>query len=327
MVVILVGLGVVWGPWRGVRIKEIASFQTGHGTVYALCLLPGDDVLLTGGKGGTIEFRSLPDGQVLRTLSGHTSLISALTLSANGKTLYSGDLRGDVKVWDLKTGKVTRELSVGTDVIHALAVNPEETALAAKDRDGTVQLWDLQQGGALSSLTRPDWHSSDLSMSSDGRLLAFSIMFHLERQGISIWELNPLRETKTLPPEEYAHRLVHFLDGTHTLVTDGELGTLELWDVDRRVQTGTLKAPIRASWSALAHTAEGSLLAAGADQGWLALWDLASNERIDSFRAHKPTITAMTFSKDGTRLITGCHDYGWDDRPGHAEIKVWEIRR
>ncbi|MBI1894477.1 MAG: hypothetical protein HYS14_10220 [Candidatus Rokubacteria bacterium] len=291
--------------------------------------MPGDEVLLKGDDEETIEFRSLPDGHLLRTLSGHTSWISALTLAANGRTLYSGDGAGKLKVWDLKTGKVTRELTVGREGIRRLAVNPEETALAVNCRDGTVHLWDLKQGGGLSLLSRPDWHSYDIAMSSDGRLLAFSAMRmgKVVTQVLSIWGLNPLTEIKTLPSDEDSNGLVQFLDGTHTLVTDGKLSTLELWDVDRGVPTGTLKGQSDESWSALAHSAEGNLLAAGANQGRLVLWDLATKGRIHAVQAHTATIMVMTFSRDGTRLITGCHDIGWEDRPGQAEVKVWAIRR
>ncbi|MBI1917150.1 MAG: WD40 repeat domain-containing protein [Planctomycetes bacterium] len=326
-VVLLIALVVVWRPWRGIRIEQIGSSRPGQGTIHALCLMPDEDVLLTASGGETIEFRSLPDGQLLRTLSGHSNSVSALTLAANGRTLYSGDLAGDLKVWDLKTGKVTRELATGRPVIRALAVNPKETALAVECRDGTVHLWDFQQAGALSPLSSPGWHSLHLSMSSDGKFLAFSAMLNRKNQAIHVWDLNSLTITKTFSADEDSHTLVQFLDGTHTFVTDGELGTLELWDVASGRWKGTLKAPITVGWSALAHTAEGNLLAAGADQGWLVVWDLATKERIYLGRAHTATIFAMAFSKDGKRLVTGCHDIGFDDRPGHAEIKVWAIRR
>jgi WD40 repeat protein len=289
--------------------------------------MPGEDVLLTASGGETIEFRSLLDGQILRRLSGHSDSVSALTLAANGKTLYSGDLSGDIKIWDLKTGKVIKALATGRPVIRALAVNPEETVLAVECRDGTVHLWDLQQGGKLSPLTRPGWHSLELGMSSDGKFLAFSAMFERGGHVINVWDLDTRTEQKTISTEEDGQVLVQFLDGTHTLVTDGELGTLELWDVVSGARKGTLKAPIRRGLGTLAHSPEGNLLAAAADKGRLVVWDLATRAPIYSGQAHRATITAMTFSKDGTRLVTGCHDFGFNDRPGHAEVKVWEICR
>jgi WD40 repeat protein len=248
-------------------------------------------------------------------------------VSANGKTLYSGDGAGNVKVWDLKTGKVTRERDVASKRIGRLAVNPEETALAILSFDGTVHLWDLRPGGKLSLLNRPGWDARGLSMSSDGKLLAFTGVLNRGKHVLYVWALDPLKETRTLPSEEDRCNRVQFLEGTHTLVTDGKLATLELWDVDRGVRTGTLQGPPKVSWGSLAHTAEGNLLAAGGDQGELVLWDLATKKLVHSSRPHTSWITKTTFSKDGKRLITGSHDFGDDDRPGHAKVKVWAIRR
>ena len=73
MIAILIGLGVVWWLWWRVRVEQIASFRLDQGTVHAMCLMSSDDVLLTGENGETIEFRSLPDGKLLRRLRGHSS--------------------------------------------------------------------------------------------------------------------------------------------------------------------------------------------------------------------------------------------------------------
>jgi WD40 repeat protein len=44
-------------------------------------------------------------GRLLRTLSGHSSYVRAVAVTADGKRLISGSYDGTVKVWNLETGE------------------------------------------------------------------------------------------------------------------------------------------------------------------------------------------------------------------------------
>jgi len=52
------------------------------------------------------------NGRLITRLQGHTSVVSAVALSADGRLLASGSFDGTVRVWDTRQGSMLRTLRV-----------------------------------------------------------------------------------------------------------------------------------------------------------------------------------------------------------------------
>ena len=84
-----------------------------------------------------------PDGRLLRTLTGHSYLVTAVAVTPNGKQVISGSYDSTLKVWNLETGEVIATFT-GDSPISCCAVAPDGVTIAAGDGSGRVHFLRLE---------------------------------------------------------------------------------------------------------------------------------------------------------------------------------------
>jgi WD40 repeat protein len=58
----------------------------------------------------------------------------------------------------------------------------------------------------------------------------------------------------------------------------------------------------------VAFSPDGSLMAAGADDGTVTMWDMASADELITLNGHSEGVASVAFSPDGTLLASGSYD-------------------
>ncbi|MGV3484056.1 MAG: protein kinase domain-containing protein, partial [Planctomycetaceae bacterium] len=103
-----------------------------------------------------------PDGAKTEKRSAHSSSISSLDLSADGRWLAAASLDGEVTLWDLQDGGLpsVRLKAANAGPAHCVDLDDSGRWLAVGHSDGNVALWDLRHaklvvGKSLESLPRP----------------------------------------------------------------------------------------------------------------------------------------------------------------------------
>jgi WD40 repeat protein len=117
----------------------------------------------------------------LATLQGHTSAISVVTWSPDGRRLASScagygwagqtgqtDV-GEVKIWDAAAGREILTLKGHTGKVHSVSWSPDGKRLATGSADGTVKVWDASAGRELLAYTGK---VTSVSWSPDSKRLA-----------------------------------------------------------------------------------------------------------------------------------------------------------
>ncbi len=86
----------------------------------------------------------------MRIFTGHTSPITALAVSPDGKTAASAGEDNKIFLWDLSTSKKMATFEGHKKSIWSLSFCSDGSLLASGSADQTVRLWDCSLGGRSS---------------------------------------------------------------------------------------------------------------------------------------------------------------------------------
>ncbi len=290
--------------------------------------------LATAAQDNTIKLWRLPEGHLVRTLTGHTRTILKLVFTPDSKHLLSSAADMTVRMWSIETGQVERQWDSEqtedwhTGWVQALAVSPDGRWLATGSRDTTVKVWDLATGklhntlwGHQDGVTALAFHPKELHLlasgSTDGGIIIWDI-----RKGEPFVKLSPLQAF-----DPYA--LAFTPDGTRLVlgshsskgvrVVDWQKGKLLAWAYG-----------IEGSVWALDVSPDGRYVAAGSGDNAVWVYDLTrvkdqTLERVRTIRYTVERLSGMdpwgdvrgvAFLPDGKTLITAMED---------GKVRLWRL--
>jgi RNA polymerase sigma factor (sigma-70 family) len=226
----------------------------------------------------------------------------SMKLSADGKTLVAfscyhakkpaGPRHRDTLItgWDTATRKLLfRRRRPGTefwgvimpDARVLVVPHPQEDELRGRGVGaGPMRLEDLRTGELLLTIPAPEGQTWPLAFSPDGRLLAAS-------------NSNYKARAKAGP---------------------GATGqTVRVFEVASAAEVLSLPS---ASQNRVAFSADGRLLAVGAPEQSILVWDLARGRELRRFTGFDAEVTDLGFSPDGRRLLSGL---------GDSTVLVWDV--
>jgi serine/threonine protein kinase/WD40 repeat protein len=240
-------------------------------------------------------------GLEAKPLPGLPTEASSVAFSKDGKRLLIGGFTGDdgvpreaAKVWEMGVFEPQKSTQPGSGPV----------AFRASD------------GAALQFVPDPrDWFTLRL--------------WNVDKQAL-------VREFKLAdkpPPPGWHQR--HSL--TLAICADGSLvagsavdlingnGTLRVWDVS----SGNVVHTEEKGFRALAFTPDGSLLAAGDQQGKVTLWSREQNEKLAALSVGHTAVLALAFTRDPHRRPAREPEDGWLLAVGDAggSVSVWDLER
>jgi WD40 repeat protein len=130
--------------WNLANGKDLGTMPLG-----AVAAFSPDNKLLatscTEGKAvkptGFAKLWDLGTGKEKGALKGHTSYLTALAFSLDGKLLASASADKTVKLWDVAAVKELATLKGHTGAVNAVAFSPDGQMLVTAGADRTVRLW------------------------------------------------------------------------------------------------------------------------------------------------------------------------------------------
>jgi WD40 repeat protein len=101
------------------------------------------------------------------------------------------------------------------------------------------------------------------------------------------------------------------MTNAQTLISAG--ADIRFWDVRTRHESATRLSPRAGDYNCIALCADGRRLAAGASDGRITIWDIASHEEVALLEGHEEAVTQLAFTPDGDHLVSASKD----------QLRVW----
>lgn len=257
----------------------------------------------------------------IHTLRGHSSAVTCLCISHDGKKLASGSYQ-EIKLWNLETGEAIKTLQVNSEAmaISSLALAPSGDILACAN--GNVEIWHLESGELIRTIETSSWASS-IAISLDGTILVSAGEDPVDETGsLQIWNLvtgELLREF-----EEASDCVAISSDGQ--ILASGGVQIDEIEDFEetgliqvRHLDTGeTLYSLTEHSGKvySVAISRDGQILASGSQDKTVKLWNLQTGKLLRTLTGHSLTVHSVAISPDGKFLASGSAD---------KTIRVWNL--
>ena len=84
---------------------------------------------------------------------GHSSNVSTVDFSPDGKYLVSGSSDKNIKLWEVETGREIRTF-VAEDMVDFVAFSPDGKFLLSLESKGGAKLWDVKTGKEIRKLRK-----------------------------------------------------------------------------------------------------------------------------------------------------------------------------
>ncbi|MEH2042595.1 WD40 repeat domain-containing protein, partial [Nostoc sp.] len=167
-------------------------------------------------------------GQLLKTLTGHSSSVYSVAYSPNGQQLASASRDKTIKIWDVSSGQLLKTLTGHSDSVISVAYSPNGQQLASASWDKTIKIWDVSSGQLLKTLTGHSSEVISVAYSPNGQQLASAS----DDKTIKIWDVSSGQLLKTLTGHSSEVYSVAYSPNGQQLASASWDKTIILWDLD-----------------------------------------------------------------------------------------------
>jgi WD40 repeat protein len=179
-----------------------------------------------------------------------------------------------------------------------------------------VTVVDVGRDSAIRSVGDAEEVVTNVSLSDDARYVAVAILGGLIGRRLEVWDVRTEKRVLVLRRWLEVIGAAGFAPDCRTLAVGG-IGKVEL----RSVENGKLIMQFRGDGlncvSAIAFSADGETVAAGADSGAICVWDVGTGRVLQTLKGHQGQVTCIAFGPGGATLVSGSSD---------STALVWRVR-
>jgi WD40 repeat protein len=250
----------------------------------------------------------------LFTLRGHSSQVTSVSFSPDGKRLASASYDQTVKVWDAQRGQEVLSLNGHTGGVSCVCWSPDGKRLASAGNDKIVKVWDAQSGQELLTIRGHTDMVNSVCFSPDGKRLASAS----NDKTVRVWDAQTGQELLTLNGHTNEVRSVCFSPDSKQLASTAGLETVKVWNAANGQEVLSIKGRM-SGVSNVSFSPDGKRLASADWDKTVKVWDAQTGQELLALKGHTGDVSSVCFSPDGKRLASADADRAfkvWDAQTG-----------
>lgn len=306
---------LIWDATDGRLLDQLAESMS----VEHLALSPDGTLLAAAGADTSVHLWDLAKRE-RRVVTPQRSLLKAVAFSPDGQTLAAAGYDGVTELWDVIRSQSLGSIGSGAPV-YTVVFSPDGQWLATAGTDATIHLWNLRSRQRARQLRGHTAGLNSLVFSRDGAWLASASDDRTAR----VWEVQPLTERRhTLAHAGLVNAVAFAPGGSQMATADPHDNALHLWDsasgeklaslVGETDSVSSLAYQTNSIWC-LSYSTEGTAIYAGAVDGSLRRWNVATRQATRTRQVHGFAVEAIALSPDGRLIATACRG---------APVKLWD---
>jgi WD40 repeat protein/energy-coupling factor transporter ATP-binding protein EcfA2 len=297
----------VWRVADGVAVTKPLIH---HDNVVAAAISPNARRLLTATPEDSAQVWEIRSGARAFFLPA-TRGLSAAAYSPDGRQIVIAGSNRSASLWDAQTG-APLNLSLSHDAgVNQAVFSGDGHRILTVSNDKTAIVWDASTGLPLSPRLE---HEGAVHLAVLDRTGTVAITAGIESRA-RLWKLDvPAGELRVFPHDKAVRAVELSADGGW-LMTASSDETARLWDVAKGALLMLFQH--RARVDLVAIRADRTLVATASDK-IVQLWNPLDGQELAMTLVHGDALVGLSFSPDGTRLVTASRD---------GTAQVWDVER
>tara|TARA_R110002072_G_scaffold289831_2_gene457090 strand:+ start:21642 stop:23882 length:2241 start_codon:yes stop_codon:yes gene_type:complete len=261
------------------------------------------------GEPALIEPAVIKSDLVLR---GHTSTVSSLAVSADGRHILSGSWDNTLRLWNAHAGDSIREFHGHTEGIGGVALSSDGKLAASGAghlyRDATLRLWDVETGAEQHQFKGHTHNIMAVAWAANGEFLVTGSLDTTIRRWIPAYspEMTMLGTRRQPDINNWAGQVwaVAVSPDSSRILAGLRDHSIRLIDAESGQQLLSLGGHTDQVRSVV-FSQTGTRCLSGSLDGTVRLWNLTTGETIQVFHPDLGAIHTAIFGPDETSILTG----------------------
>ena len=235
-------------------------------------------------------------------LNGEKGAVESAEFSPDGQFIVSGSKYDNrLVVWRVLDGTAVWQRTLD-DEIERAGFSPDGRHVVSAGEDETLRLFRATDGEPLATI--PLTAAIDgMAFSPDGKILVTG----KEGGVIQAWAMPEMKLLRSANHGDTVNSVTFTKDGQF-VVTASEDSTAKLWRTSDLSLVRTYELGKQAYLISVRISPDQKLIAAGAMEGFVAVWELETGKRIALINHTGRKVEAVDWSKDGRFLAVAGHD-------------------